>query len=428
MLKPFLAVAALLASLTTAPQALAVTWGAPTEVAPRAGLSGIDEPRVALTSAGHAVFAWYRWGDTGDGAVEGRSATMASLSQVTRLGQTSRLPYTGPFEKVQVAMSPGSGGVIAWIDFDRASRELSGRAVVARLVSADGAVGEPIVVSAPGAAPRDLQAVVDGAGNAVIAWTDGDGDRVRARRLKRDGSLGALVPVAESGGVVRLVGDASGNAIVGWWRQDAETVAIRVLRFDGTVGPARSLGRVEVARFSLALDSLSGTGAVAFAQRRGGRDRLYARRISTAGVLGERRAVATQEVESPVVAVDGRGRALIAWSGVRDRRRQGLWLRPMRRSGAFGRMRLVRRASDPLYPDIAVNGRGRGAISFYDYDSSVSVVPITTAGTTGKRRRFRGAKTGENRRTALAMNADGTAIVTWLGSAGHTVVAVRGRL
>jgi hypothetical protein len=372
------------------------------------------------------VFAWYRWG-SGDGAVEGRTATTAGISQVIQLGQTSLLPYNGPFEKVQVAMSAGSGGVIAWIDFARASRELPGRAVIARLVSADGAVGEPIVVSGPGAAPRDLQAVVDGAGNAVMAWTDGDGDRVEARRLSRGGLLGPPVPIAGSGGVVRLAGDASGNAVVGWWRQDTSTVETRVMRSDGSVGQVRSLGRVEVARFSLAVDPLSGSGAITLAQRRGGRDRLYARRISTNGALGGRRAVATQEVDTPVVAVDGRGTALIAWWGERGPRRQGLWIRPMRRSGALGRMHLIRRARDPVYPDIAVNGRGRGAISFYESDT-VIVVPVTAAGRAGKRRRFGDANIGDTRRTSLAVIADGTATVTWLGRAGHTVVAVRGRL
>ena len=198
-------------------------------------------------------------------------------------------------------------------------------------------------VSTASASQQDVVAVTDGAGGAILAWTDfrsGTGD-VYAQRVLASGVVDpawpangrALCTAAGNQSVPALASDGAGGAIVTWTdlRGGATTdiYAQRVLA-SGLVDPAWPVnGRALcIAAGTQSFPSIVSDGAggavVAWIDNRGAAADIYAQRVLASGAVdpawpadGRAVSVATNTQDYPQCVTDGAGGAIVVWRDFR---------------------------------------------------------------------------------------------------------------
>lgn len=237
---------------------------------------------------------------------------------------------------------------------------------------AHGAWTAPVELGAGERASELVHVAVNARGDAAFAWTSAG--TVRARTRSRDGVLGAVRTLAagERGQGVHVGIDGDGDAVVAWERYDTREsrVRARVLRVSGALGPALTLSP----RFGAAwLDELavapSGRAIVSWSQQGAPRDGIYAAAIRPDGRRGSvRRVSGPREISTSMssVAINARGQAAYAWIG-QDRGPSGLQVRA-RTQAADGRLRPIATLSTPnevsQVPRVAIDARGRALVAW----------------------------------------------------------------
>ena len=171
-------------------------------------------------------------------------------------------------EGVDVA---GSGAAVVCLR-ERPGRTTHAWRVRAVLRGTDGAWSRPVLVAAPGRWVDHVECGVDDAGNALLAWTEGIADRLRAAAVRADGTV-----------------------------LDRVTLARNPEPPDVAVAP-------------------SGAAAISFATGEPGRRRVWVAARPPGGGWSTRRLVPPpqESVLLPQLAVDGAGRWLLGWDGGDD--------------------------------------------------------------------------------------------------------------
>jgi hypothetical protein len=275
------------------PSPLWTPGGVPLCTAPR------TQAMVGLVSGASNLFTAV-WGDGRDGstfwtfgqsiddlgtplwATNGVSATRRTLDQLS----------------VRSAAS-GDGGVItAWIGQDRGEADVYSEKLDARGVRLWNAKGSDVCVAV---AAQSAPAIAsDGSGGALVAWIDrrtgGPDDEVYVQRMASTGTPmwtadGVLVCAAPgSRPVVRVDSDGAGGAILAWsdsrgpdrdvYVQHVNSLGVPLLAVDGIAlcAAAGDQDQVEMVRY------LNGEAVVVWVDQRGGAVDIYAHRLNAAGV------------------------------------------------------------------------------------------------------------------------------------------------
>ena len=273
---------------------------------------------LGVAPSGAAVAVWARdpfpvnGGSGGDRTV--RIAVRAPGGAWSAAGDLSPAGGAHP----QVAVAPDGSGVVAW--------ERDG-ALEVSLVTPQGAVTPPAVLSAPGTAARLPGVAVNAAGDAVVAWYQDD--EVLTAERTAGGAFGAPRAVSPAGGLpdatnlgAPSVGLAADGRTVAAWRRRAGGH----LRIEAAIRPAgrgwdppvllsptasRNAGRP-----SLGMDA-AGHAVVAWSQPSGiSLSAIRARTLArTAPAFGALEAVSAPRGRgtAPSVALDGGGRSVLAW-------------------------------------------------------------------------------------------------------------------
>jgi hypothetical protein len=175
-------------------------------------------PQVALDAHGRAVVGWER--DWADG---GRSAAFVTERSARGVWATPRMvsPTGHQGLRTAVAMNPRGDAVVAW--WGRQSGIWSVQAVVRRV----GGRWSPVANASHGVRASGLAGVVlDGAGNATVAWSrwDGTDHRVMATRRPTGGHWGAAVTLSPAGEDTTWVdvATAAGATSVTWENSSIE--------------------------------------------------------------------------------------------------------------------------------------------------------------------------------------------------------------
>lgn len=317
-------------------------WG--TDGTPVATAVGAQTfPQVVSDMAGGAILFWQdnRGSDT-DIYAQRLSSTGAALWAPDGIpictkpdDQSFGQPYT------HAAVSDGMGGaLVAWTDSRTAAT--TGVDIYIQHVKDSGVRTFPVdglpVCTAPGG--QLMPAITgDGAGGAVVAWTDdrGGGD-VYAQRITAAGSAAWTsdgAPVCAAAGLqwfVDLVGDGSGGAIITW--QDSrgvnDDIYAQRVSSGGTVlwSPSDGVNLSPVPGLQMAPQIVSdgASGAIiAFTDR--GVDPsgdIHAQRVNGSGALlwlgisGVTICGVTGEQDVQRILADGAGGAIVSWEDKRS--------------------------------------------------------------------------------------------------------------
>lgn len=295
-----------------------------------------------------------------------RSASIARLALTLSLLLSARAahatwPHDPAFGNVPICLAPigsqstpvvasdGAGGmIVAWVD----GRSGATFDIYAQRISASGVPlwttdGVP-VVTGPG--DQTYPTIIsDGAGGAIIAWTDtrSSSQDIFAQRLNGSGTplwtANGIVVCAASGtqGGTVITSDGAGGAIIAW--HDLRSTAnydIYAQRVNSSGTPLWIANGVAVCTAAadqtnpvITSDGVGGA-YIAWNDLRGGTYDIYAQRLNGSGTaLGTANGVvmsnaASDQVNS-VIAPDGAGGAFLAWadyrSGAADIYAQHVW-------------------------------------------------------------------------------------------------------
>jgi uncharacterized protein (DUF2147 family) len=378
-----LAAALLAGALVGAPSASAA-WTAPTDLS-AAGSSAFF-PEVVVDGDGDFLFVWER-----DEAAEFR-AQARTLSAAGTLGAVQMLsPAGSDARSPHVGVDLDGDAVFAWTREDGTSD----RARV-RTLSAAGAVGGGQTVSNTGTNGSGPQVAVDEDGDAVVVWyaSDGFATRLYGRTRSAAGTLGPILTLSDAGqnawaGQVAV--DPAGDAVFSWQRSDGshERVQARTLSAAGVLGAVQTLSDAgeTASNEDVALDA-DGNAVFTWHRYDGSHDRVQARTLSAAGVLGAVRTLsdAGGQAYGSRLALDAAGNATIVWQrfdGSNDR----VQARTLSSVGTLGLVETLSAAGEPAYnADVAANDDGDAVFAWQRFDGvdwRIQARTLAASGTLG---------------------------------------------
>jgi hypothetical protein len=386
---------ALAASLTS--RRAAADWPALGQVLTTA-IKNQERPKTTTAGAGGAIVVWH----------DDRSPRVGIFAQHVRasgevdpawpvdgralLGDSTAQEAALEGQQLPVIVSDGAGGVIvAWSD---GRSEISGLDIFAQHVLASGELdpawpANGLALSAVRGDQDNPAIASDGAGGAIVAWTDRrsgfTGIDVFAQHVLISGVVDpawpangvALCTAPDLQVLPQIVSDGSGGAIVTWHDFRPSVTGIDVyaqhVRSSGTVDPAwpvngRALTLAAGAQVNPTIVSDGVHGAiVSWEDLRDGTSHIYAQRVLGSGVIAagwpvDGLVVSNAPVgqEHPIVTTDGRSGAIVTWQDLRSGQNHNPFVQHVLAAGAV----------DPAWPD---NGRALSLSS--GEEVSASIVP-----------------------------------------------------
>ncbi len=304
-------------------------------------------------------------------------------------------------QSVPHAIADGTGGVyVVWEDFRAgAAPRLYAQRLTAAGTRAAGWPADGLRLCTRSGAQREARPVPDGAGGLLVAWEDYrvPQSRIVATRVLGDGTFatgwpdtGRIVAPATGGQVApAAIPDGAGGAIVAWsdGRGGVTTltdVYAQRVRGDGTTAPGWPPGGIAVCaapgaqqRPALAPDGAGGA-LLAWSDPRSGQFNIYAQRVTAAGAVapgwladGISVCIAAPGQFDPVIAGDGLGRSFIAWVDARGGAgNSDLYLQRLEGDGseslAADGIPLCAAPGDQLVPRIVADGFGGVVLAWQD--------------------------------------------------------------
>jgi hypothetical protein len=295
-----------------------------------------DQVSAAATTdgAGGAIVAWcdYRSG-TADIYVQRVNAM--GIAQWTANG-VALCTATGS-QLTPLVVSDGAGGaVVVWEDQRGGNRD-----IYAQRVNAAGAIqwtSDGLAVSAATGDQKEFAVVSDGAGGAIVAWSDyrsGTEYDIYAQRVNASGGLqwlgtGVAVCTATSHQFApALTPGGAGGAIITWWDFRGATADIYAQRVSvsGSVqwvanGMAVCTNAAGAQQYPVIVPDGLGGAVIVWEDYRGTSLDIYAQRINSSGGAqwtadGVALCTAANNQDNLAVVSDGAGGAFVAWSDYR---------------------------------------------------------------------------------------------------------------
>ena len=267
-----------------------------------------EHPMIAMTGANDAILTWQdqRVGSSYD--VYAQRVLLSGIVDPSWPGNGRLLCGAANSQSAPVLVSDGAGGaIVAWED----ARAGFVSDIYAAHVSAGGAADPSwpvngLAVCTASDSQRYPQIIRDAANGAIVTWQDqraGVPLDIYAQHVLVSGSVDGVWPVNGAAACVAsgdqytpsLASDGAGGAVIAWidYRSlvKADLYASRV-RANGVVDAAWSAGGAAICtdgadQYLVMLVSDGAGGAVlAWQDRRGGDDDIYAQRVNGSGVLG----------------------------------------------------------------------------------------------------------------------------------------------
>jgi YVTN family beta-propeller protein len=340
--------------------------------------------------------------------------------------------------------SDGAGGAIAaWQDLRGGG--VSSRDIYAQRVNASGAPqwttdGKPVCTSTGDQAEPTM--ISDGAGGAIIAWSDPIG-KVFAQRLNAAGNPqwtlnGVSLSGVAGGTSLRpvIVSDGAGGAIVAWFdqRSGGQNIFAQRVNASGSMqwsadGVSLSSGNANGGFTSSITTDGAGGAIVAWVSGSTFSHNIYAQRINASGsplwtATGVLVCPAAGERVSPTVTADGAGGAIIAWednrAGAPDFPVE-IYAQRMSSAGAQQWAAdgvALRTGGNNSTPSAVSDGAGGAIVTWVDYRSGAEIYAqrVDGSGTTLWAANGIGVTTAtgnQDYQSALVPDGVGGAIATW---------------
>ncbi len=301
----------------------------------------------------------------------------------------------------------GAGGaIITWSDYRDNTAD-----IYAQRVSGLGTVlwernGIPICTAARD--QRDPQLIPDGAGGAIVTWYDHRSDtaHIYAQRVDSSGTIlwdtNGVAISTKLGGYPQLISDGAGGAIITWSNERSDTADIYAQRVSGSGTPLWTANGVSIctaARSQSEPQLVSdGTGGAIITwqdHRNGYDDDIYVQRVNALGtVLWDTNGIpictAVRSQSEPQLVSDGTGGAIIAWQDYRNGHGYHIYAQRVSGSGTVlwesNGVPICTAARSQSEPQLVSDGAGGAIITWQDYRHGCDIYAqrVLSNGVTGE--------------------------------------------
>jgi hypothetical protein len=272
------------------------------------------DPQVAVNARGDAAFAWRL--DDGSNDVQARTRTGRTLGDITYVSEVGSVA-----DQQDLAIDDDGNAFITWRRWNTTTNQ---HVIEARRLATDGTMGPRVTLSSSSTSASSPQIAVGPDGNALVVWHRWYGayDRVEARTLAADGTVGATTHlVSDSGqdaGYAQVAFRDDGRALLSWVRSDGTYYRAQVRSLTaGVLGGVATLSNApysaDFLRMGLEPD---GDAVFTWQQSDGFHTRTMARTRTAGGALSpapETLSTAGEDAYYPEVGVDDDGDAVASW-------------------------------------------------------------------------------------------------------------------
>jgi hypothetical protein len=283
---------------------------------------------------------------------------------------------------------------------------------------------QPSDISRGGASGSTPRIASDGAGNIVAVWreVDGDASAIRAASRPAGGTWSSARRISTPAAATespKLAMDKLGNAVAIWQRSSGHDSVVQaaIRAAGGAWSEPQDLSRPGEVAFNADVALKAGQITAVWTVLRDRRTTVESSSRTVAGSWATAQILSGPigNASTPVAAVDEEGAAVAAWRWADGaylvvqsaaRSRDGAWSSPEVLSGPG------RSASQPL---IAMDARGNALIAWLRYNGSWTAAQVASrpAGGSWEAAHNLSERGGNARRLDLAMNSRGDAVVTW---------------
>jgi hypothetical protein len=392
MKKRFLVAPVLLGLALLLPRSAAAIWPTnPLVNVPLCTAPGEQQlPTIVSDGAGGAIVTW-RDSRSVNADIYAQRISATGTVQWTTNGVALCTAYGD--QAYPTIVSDGAGGaIVTWQDY----RSDTNCDIYAQRISATGTVQWTAngVAICTASGDRQLPTIVsDGAGGAIVTWSDyrgGAGFDIYAQRISATGTVQwtangvAICTATSSTAPPSPVSDGAGGAIVAWMDYRSGTnydIYTQRISSDGTVqwtvdGVALCTATGNAAFPTIVSDGAGGA-IVTWQDGRSGYN-TYAQRISATGTVrwtvdGVALCPATGGQSSPTITADGAGGAIVTWMGYRSGASNDIYAQRISADGTVlwptASVALCTATGEQYNPTIASDGAGGAIVTWYDYRS-----------------------------------------------------------
>lgn len=284
-------------------------------------------PRIVSDGAGGAIIIW-RDSRNGDHDIYAQRVDPTGTIQWAADG-VAICTASGNQDGYRIISDGAGGAIIVWRDERGVDAD-----IYAQRVNASGVVQwttDGIAVCTASGTQADPRLTPDGAGGAIIAWSDSRGGDIYAQRVDASGAIQwtsdgiAVAPATGSQSYPQIESDGAGGAIITWRdSRNGGDYDIYAQRMDasgtrqwGTEGTAICAVTGYQSDPQLTSDGAGGAIITWWDSRDGNKD-IYAQWIDSAGTVqwaadGIGVCTETSVQDDPLITTDGAGGAVIAW-------------------------------------------------------------------------------------------------------------------
>jgi len=389
--------------------------------------------RVAMDATGNAIAVWQQDDNVRPNIWANRYSATSQSWGVPTLLETDNAG--GAFEP-RVAMAGNGDAVAVWYQDDGLRNNIWAN----RYVAATDSWGTATLLEASTGTASSPQVAVDGAGNAMVVWsqyagsasiwairyTAGTGWDATAQRIE--------AATTNSAGSAEIAAGANGDAFAVWTSFDgarnniwANRYAIATHAWETATliesGNAGTAGAPHVAV------DVNGNAVATWTYFDGARYDILVNRYSASShgwdpVTPSLTATATGSGDAPRVAVDVAGNATVVWAQA-DAGRYSIWANRLTAGSGWGTAALIETADagDAALPQVAVDGIGNAIAVWYQSDGTRNDIVSNrfTAGAGWGTAAVLETGAGAALRPHVAMNSSGNATAVWDQSDGSRI-------
>jgi len=312
-------------------------------------------PRIASDGAGGAIVTWFDFRSGPFPDIYARRVNTTGVPQWTADGVALCIADDEQASPTIVSDAAG-GAIVTWSD----SRSHASRDIYAQRVDAAGApqwTADGLALCTAAGDQVNPTIISDDAGGAIVTWADhrsGTNDiygrRVNAAGVPQWTANGvALCTAANNQLSPAIASDLAGGAIVAWhdlrtgtnndvYAQRASAAGVPLWTANG-VALCTAIGNQ---LFPAIASDGAGGAIVAWQDLRGAAADIYARQVNSAGVPlwtadGVPLCTAANSQDTPTIASDGAGGAIVTWSDFRNGTNSDIHAQNLVRYGRLGR-------------------------------------------------------------------------------------------
>jgi predicted lipoprotein with Yx(FWY)xxD motif len=366
-------------------------------------------PTIVSDGAGGAIVTWYDYRSGSNNDIYAQRVNASGVVQWTATG-VALCTATGDQWSPMITSDGAGGAIVTWYDYRSGNSD-----IYAQRLNASGTpqwTANGVAICTAAADQQLPQITSDGTGGAIVTWTDfrsGSNTDIYAQRLNASGAVQwttdgvALCAATNSQSSPTIISDGAGGAIVTWTDYRSGTnydIYAQRVNASGAVqwtanGVALCTATNSQSSPKITSDGAGGAIVAWYDYRSGINYDIYIQKLNASGTPqwtanGVALCTAAADQQLPQITSDGTGGAIVTWYDYRSGNNNDIYAQRVNASGAVqwtaNGVALCTATGHQYNPQITSDGAGGAIVTWYDYrsgNSDIYAQQVSGSGKTG---------------------------------------------